>query len=66
MRGFSGRITIWNEIHYWMEFSLEQLQELCAVACHLHKPSATNSARPNKVPYGNGNKQGKADATGKA
>jgi hypothetical protein len=33
MHGFFKRTTIGNEIRYGMGFSLEQLQELCALAC---------------------------------
>jgi len=36
MHGFFKRTTIGNETRYSMDFSLEQLQELCAVACPLH------------------------------
>ena len=40
MRGFFKRITIGNEIRYRIEFSLEEIQQLCAVACPLHMSSA--------------------------
>jgi hypothetical protein len=33
MHGFLKRTTIGDEIQYSIEFSLEQLHELCAVAC---------------------------------
>ena len=36
MSGFIKRITIGNEIHYSMQFNLEQVQEPCAAACPLH------------------------------
>jgi hypothetical protein len=43
MRGFIKRTMIGNEIRDSMEFSLEQLQELCAVACPLHASSASSN-----------------------
>jgi hypothetical protein len=36
MHGFFKRTTIGNKIHYSIDFSLEQLQGLCAVVCPLH------------------------------
>jgi hypothetical protein len=54
MRGFFKRITIGNETRYSIDFSLEQLQGLCAVACPLHAipPNSDRdiSARPANLP----------------
>jgi hypothetical protein len=52
MRGFFKLITIRNEVRYGMEFSLEDVQQLCAAAFPLHTSSAgsnaTFSARPSR------------------
>ena len=52
MRGFFKLITIGNEVHYGMEFSLEDVQQLCAAAFPLHTSSASSnasfSARPSR------------------
>jgi len=61
MRGFFRCITIGMRYTNWNNF-----KKLFAVACYLYKLSVTNSICLNKVSCGNGNKQGKADATGKA
>jgi hypothetical protein len=54
MHGFFKRTTIGNEIRYSMDFSLEQLQGLCAVACPLHATSPSSdrdsSAGPASLP----------------
>jgi hypothetical protein len=56
MHGFFKRITIGNEIRYSMEFSLEELQELCASACpHASQASSdrdfsTRSASSSRQP----------------
>jgi hypothetical protein len=54
MHGFFKRTTIGNEIRYSMDFSLEQLQGLCAVVCLLHATSPSSdrdsSAGPAKLP----------------
>jgi hypothetical protein len=44
MHGFFKRTTIGDEIRYGMEFSLEQLHELCALACP-HASRAGSSIR---------------------
>ena len=52
MRGFFKLITIGNEVRYGMEFSLEDVQQLCAAAFPLHTSSAGSnasfSARPSR------------------
>jgi hypothetical protein len=52
MRGFFKLITIGNEVRYGMEFSLEDVQQLCAAAFPLHTSSASSnasfSARPSR------------------
>jgi hypothetical protein len=45
MRGFFKLITIENEVRYGMEFSLEDVQQLCAATFPLHT-SSTGSSRP--------------------
>jgi hypothetical protein len=40
VRGFFKLITIGNEMRYGMEFSLEDVQQLCAAAFPLHTSSA--------------------------
>lgn len=54
MQGFFKRTTIGNEIRYSMDFSLEQLQGLCAVACprHATPPNSDrdSSAGPANLP----------------
>jgi hypothetical protein len=40
MRGFFKLITIRNKVRYGMEFSLENVQQLCAAAFPLHTSSA--------------------------
>jgi hypothetical protein len=53
MRGFFKLITIGNEVHYDMEFSLEDVQQLCAAAFPLHTSSAGSNASfllGNKMP----------------
>jgi hypothetical protein len=42
IHGFLKRTTIGNEIRYSMDFSLEQLQGLCAGASHLHSISPSS------------------------
>jgi hypothetical protein len=44
MRGFFKLITIGNEVRYGMEFSLEDVQQLCAAAFPLHTSSAGSNA----------------------
>jgi Myb-like DNA-binding domain len=44
MHGFFKRTLIGDEIRYGMEFSLEQLHELCALACP-HASRAVSSIR---------------------
>jgi hypothetical protein len=44
MRGFFKLITIGNEVRYGMEFSLEDVQQLCAAAFPLHMSSAGSNA----------------------
>jgi hypothetical protein len=44
MRGFFKLITIGNKVHYSMEFSLEDVQQLCAAAFPLHTSSAGSNA----------------------
>jgi hypothetical protein len=52
MRGCFKLITIGNEVRYGMEFSLEDVQQLCAAAFPLHTSSASSkasfSARPSQ------------------
>jgi hypothetical protein len=52
MRGFFKLITIGNKIRYGMEFSLDDVQQLCAAAFPLHTSSAGStasfSARPSR------------------
>jgi hypothetical protein len=52
MRGFFKLITIRNEVRYGIEFSLEDVQQLCAAAFPLHTsstgPNASFSARPSR------------------
>jgi hypothetical protein len=52
MCGFFKLITIGNEVRYGMEFSLEDVQQLCAAAFPLHTSSAGSnasfSARPSR------------------
>jgi hypothetical protein len=52
MSGFFKLITIGNEVRYSMEFSLEDVQQLCAAAFPLHTSSASSnasfSARPSR------------------
>jgi hypothetical protein len=43
MHRFFKRTTIRNEIRYSMDFSLEQLQGLCAVVCPLHATSPSSN-----------------------
>jgi hypothetical protein len=54
MHGFFKRTTIGNEIRYSMDFSLEQLQGLCALACprHATPPNSDrdSSAGPANIP----------------
>jgi hypothetical protein len=44
MRGFFKLITIGNEVRYGMEFSLEDVQQLCAATFPLHTSSAGSNA----------------------
>jgi hypothetical protein len=44
MRGFFKLITIRNEVRYGIEFSLEDVQQLCAAAFPLHTSSAGSNA----------------------
>jgi hypothetical protein len=44
MRGFFKLITIGNEVRYGMEFSLEDVQQLCAAAFPLHTSSVSSNA----------------------
>jgi hypothetical protein len=44
MRGFFKLITIGNEVRYGIEFSLEDVQQLCAAAFPLHTSSAGSNA----------------------
>ena len=44
MRGFFKLIIIGNEVRYSMEFSLEDVQQLCAAAFPLHMSSASSNA----------------------
>jgi hypothetical protein len=44
MRGFFKLITIGNEVRYSIEFSLEDVQQLCAAAFPLHTSSAGSNA----------------------
>jgi hypothetical protein len=52
MRGFFKLITIGNDVRYGMEFSLEDVQQLCAAAFPLYTSSAGSnalfSARPSR------------------
>jgi hypothetical protein len=52
MRRFFKLITIGNEVHYSMEFSLDDVQQQCATAFPLHTSSAGSnasfSARPSR------------------
>jgi hypothetical protein len=52
MRGFFKLISIGNEVRYSMEFSLEDVQQLCATAFPLHMSLAGSnalfSARPSQ------------------
>jgi hypothetical protein len=52
MCGFFKLITIGNEVRYGIEFSLEDVQQLCAAAFPLHTSSAGSgasfSARPSR------------------
>src|SRR5450432_2081827 len=57
MHRFLNRTTIGDEIRYSMEFSLEQLHELCAPACPQHtsqagsnRGSSTGSAGSFRLP----------------
>jgi len=58
MRRFFKLITVRNEVRYSMEFSLENVQQLCAAAFPLHTSSAGSnalfSARPSRhaQPFG--------------
>jgi hypothetical protein len=49
MNGFFKRTTIGNETRYSMDFSLEQLQGLCALACPQHA-TLPNSDRDSVGP----------------
>jgi hypothetical protein len=44
MRGFFKLITIGNEVHYSIEFSLEDVQQLCVAAFPLHTSLAGSNA----------------------
>jgi hypothetical protein len=52
MRGFFKLITIGNKVHYSIEFSLEDVQQLCAATFPLHTSSigsnASFPARPSR------------------
>jgi hypothetical protein len=52
MCGFFKLITIGNEVHYSMEFSLEDVQQLCTTAFPLHMSlagsNASFSTRPSR------------------
>jgi hypothetical protein len=50
MRGFFKLITIGNEVRYGVEFSLEDVRQLCAAAFPLHTslPGSNASARPSR------------------
>jgi hypothetical protein len=58
MRRFFKLITVRNEVRYSMEFSLENVQQLCVAAFPLHTSSAGSnalfSARPSRhaQPFG--------------
>jgi len=56
MHGFLKRTTIRDKIQYSMEFSLEQLYKLCALACPQHtsqagsnRGSSTRSASSSRL-----------------
>ena len=44
MRGFFKLITIGNEVHYSIEFSLDDVQQQCAIAFPLHTSLAGSNA----------------------
>jgi hypothetical protein len=44
MRGFFNLITVGNEVRYGMGFSLEDIQQLCAIAFPLHLSFAGSNA----------------------
>jgi len=52
MHGFLQRMKIRNETHYAMEFSLEQLQGLCAASFPLHTSSASSNRHSFVRPEG--------------
>jgi hypothetical protein len=52
MHGFLKRMTIRNEIRYGIKFSLEEVPQLCAVACPLYMSSASSSRHFSTNPVG--------------
>jgi hypothetical protein len=44
MRGFFNLITVGNEVRYGIGFSLEDIQQLCAIAFPLHSSFAGSNA----------------------